>query len=70
MTILVYNSGTQEAEAGGSQAGGQPGQHSKFQTNHGYTARPCLRKRKRRKLITSQKLYPLIPSHVRDRLNI
>lgn len=47
MVVGVFSPSTQKAkEDGVLSVPGQPGPHSKFQGSRGYTARPCLRKRK------------------------
>jgi hypothetical protein len=43
------NSTTQELETGGLSVLGWPELHNKFKINHGYTARPCLKKQKKNK---------------------
>lgn len=55
MAVYTFNSSTEEAETGQALwVQGHPGLHIKFQTNHGYVIRPCLKNQNNKKDLANQ----------------
>jgi hypothetical protein len=50
VVVHAFNPSTREAEAGDFWVPGQPGLQSEFQDSQGYTEKPCLEKKEKKRL--------------------